>query len=448
MKLTLIFLFSLFLYSCDGARMLLLAPFGSKSHKTFFMPITEALAERGHHITVVTTFPAKKKVENIREICLGCEKESPMEDVDFFGMRKAQGMIGIIPRFWILGGVISTLYDSLLNDKEFSRLQREEKFDVILIDAIFNDFCLPIADLWKVPIIVLGPSVGPPWNLVNMGVPLQLASNPSEWSSYDDEMTFSQRVINTLDVTFSMAARELFILYPMNSRIKKDFPEVRTIQEVEKTISLLIVTSHPTLNYVRPVPPSVIEIAGVHINPPKPLPADLEKFANESGEDGFILFTLGSAIKSSSIPVEIVQTFVRVFSQIPQRVIWKWEADERPANLSPNVMTVKWAPQSDLLAHPNLRLFISHGGLLGTQEAIYHSVPLLGLPVVNDQLRNMVKLVKEGVAFSLLWEEINTDNLNAALNSLLRDSRYTTSLFIMYSIKHMNSIQTGTHFLL
>ena len=76
---------------------------------------------------------------------------------------------------------------------------------------------------------------------------------------------------------------------------------------------------------------------------------DLEKFANESGEDGFILFTLGSAIKSSSIPVEIVQTFVRVFSQIPQRVIWKWEADERPANLSPNVMTVKWAPQSDLL---------------------------------------------------------------------------------------------------
>ena len=75
------------------------------------------------------------------------------------------------------------------------------------------------------------------------------------------------------------------------------------------------------------------------------------------------------------------------------------------------------------LGHPNLRLFISHGGLLGTQEAIYHSVPMLGLPVVNDQLRNMVKLVKEGVAFSLLWEEINTDNLNAALNSLLKDSR-------------------------
>ena len=76
---------------------------------------------------------------------------------------------------------------------------------------------------------------------------------------------------------------------------------------------------------------------------------ELAKFADESGEHGFILFTLGSAIKSTSIPVEIVQSFVEVFSQIPQRVIWKWEADEKPANLPPNVMTVKWAPQSDLL---------------------------------------------------------------------------------------------------
>ena len=76
---------------------------------------------------------------------------------------------------------------------------------------------------------------------------------------------------------------------------------------------------------------------------------DLEKFADESGEHGFIIFSLGSLIKSTSIPPATVRSFVKAFSQIPQRVIWKWESDEKPANLSSNVLTVKWLPQTDLL---------------------------------------------------------------------------------------------------
>jgi len=261
-----------------------------------------------------------------------------------------------------------------------------------------------------------------------MGVPYHTASHPSTWTAFDNQMTFSQRLLNTLELTLALAARKLFIINPLNSRIRKDFPEARTIQEVERDVSLLIITGHPTLNFVRPLPPTVIELSHTHIKPIKPLPADIAKFADESSENGFILFTLGSAIKSTNIPTDIVQSFVRVFSQIPQRVIWKWEADEKPANLSPNVMTVKWAPQSDLLAHRNIRLFITHGGLLGIQEAMFNSVPLLGLPVVNDQVVNMVKLVKEGVALSLQWEEINAEILKLTLNSLLDDPRYRESM--------------------
>jgi hypothetical protein len=48
------------------------------------------------------------------------------------------------------------------------------------------------------------------------------------------------------------------------------------------------------------------------------------------------------------MPKETVDTFFRVFTKLPQRVIWKWEADI-PENIPPNIMMVDWLPQQDLL---------------------------------------------------------------------------------------------------
>jgi glucuronosyltransferase len=41
---------------------------------------------------------------------------------------------------------------------------------------------------------------------------------------------------------------------------------------------------------------------------------------------------------------------------------------------------------TSIIGHKNARVFISHGGLIGIQETVYHGVPLLGLPFGNDQL--------------------------------------------------------------
>lgn len=76
----------------------------------------------------------------------------------------------------------------------------------------------------------------------------------------------------------------------------------------------------------------------------------MDRFIREFERDGFILFTLGSIPSSKFMPKKYVQTFVKVFSRIPQRVIWKWDdSSEIPENLSANVLLVDWVPQQDLL---------------------------------------------------------------------------------------------------
>jgi glucuronosyltransferase len=54
-------------------------------------------------------------------------------------------------------------------------------------------------------------------------------------------------------------------------------------------------------------------------------------------------------------------------------------------------------------------LFISHGGLLGVNEAIYEGVPIMGIPIFVDQRHNLKNLEERGVAELLEYSEISTE---------------------------------------
>jgi len=53
------------------------------------------------------------------------------------------------------------------------------------------------------------------------------------------------------------------------------------------------------------------------------------------------------------------------------------------------------------LDHFNIRLFITHGGVLSIQEAIHRGVPVLGIPIFGDQSLNMNKDVTAGYGLSI-----------------------------------------------
>ena len=149
---------------------------------------------------------------------------------------------------------------------------------------------------------------------------------------------------------------------------------------------------------------------------------DLEDFVNGAGDAGFIYLSFGTLLKSNELPESTTQILVDTFARVPQRIVWKY--DGHIDNLPSNIRLQPWLPQQDLLGHPKIRVFISHGGLCSTQEAVYHGVPFIGLPVFADQFSNVRKAARDGYAIPLDWKSLTDDILFDAIQQMINNSRY------------------------
>lgn len=166
--------------------------------------------------------------------------------------------------------------------------------------------------------------------------------------------------------------------------------------------------------------PGIVNIGGCHIKPPKPLEnIDLQTYLDKS-TDGVIIFSMGSLIPSSDMPSQFRDAFMKAFRGLQQNVIWKFE-DESLTNIPSNVRIQKWLPQSDILAHPNIVLFITHGGMASTFEGMARGVPMLCIPVFADQHRNSHKLQALGIARVLSIEQVTEEKLSTLIHEILEN---------------------------
>lgn len=144
---------------------------------------------------------------------------------------------------------------------------------------------------------------------------------------------------------------------------------------------------------------------------------------DDASGDGVIYFSFGSCIRSIDLPEKKLKAFIETFRLLPHRVIWKFENDTLD-NLPPNVLIKKWLPQNDILAHKNVKLFITHGGIFGTQEGVYHGVPMLFIPIYSDQFRNAKRCVDAGYAELLQFVDVTPTNVVAKVTKILGNRKY------------------------
>ncbi|XP_046979442.1 UDP-glucosyltransferase 2-like isoform X1 [Schistocerca americana] len=406
------------------ASILAIFPLGGMSHWQVFRGLLVELSRRGHRLTVVTPFQQEgdpwNHVQTKSSLGGGGGGGGGVNFLDF-------GKLSHQQQFLLMFKIGEQFCQELMEDEGVQSLinSQDEKFELLIIEAFFHDCLLAFAHKFKTPIVgACATGAGATWTHAMVGNPYPLSYLPEIGVAYTTNMNLFQRTYNIFSALTFNAYRHYFYLPALDQMVQKYFkdPSIPPLAKLESNTSLMLLNTHFSFDYSRPLVPNIIEIAGMHIKTPKKLPQDLQIFM-DTATDGVIYFSMGSNIKSTDFPEDMRNMFLKVFSKLKQKVLWKLETESLP-NQPANVKISKWLPQSDILAHRNLKFFITHGGMMSVQEALHFAVPLLGVPIYGDQEPNLLKVQSLGYGIMLLFNNITEKSFQWAVNELLLNPRY------------------------
>ncbi|KAK7865278.1 hypothetical protein R5R35_012575 [Gryllus longicercus] len=410
-----------------AANILAVFPIASPSHHIWNTPLVVTLAQRGHNVTVVGPEALKTQVPNLTDIVITGLYEAILEEFNY------EEIIDVSPLF-TMGMFFDYSSHQCLSIqkhdawKQLMNYPPDTKFDLLITESIGAECLLGgIQRFGDPPIVSINAFNVPFWMLETSGTPNMLSHIPHYVFTGTDHMTFWQRVTNAMYYIYSYYHYYYNYLPAMDKAAREYYgPNVPSYSEVQQRISISMANYHPVLDYPFAITPNLIPVAGMQIKDPKPLPQDLQNFL-DGAKEGVIFFSLGTNLRSEKLTPEKRKALMEAFAELPQKVLWKFEADSLPGQPK-NVKIGKWLPQSDILAHPNVKLFISHCGLLSTHEAIYRGIPILGIPFFADQPINIRKLVNNGAAIQLDFKDLTKESLLKTLYLLLNDPSYRENM--------------------
>ncbi|XP_034855036.1 UDP-glucuronosyltransferase 3A1-like isoform X1 [Mirounga leonina] len=413
----------------EAAKILTVSSLGG-SHYLLVDRVSQILQDHGHNVTILLyggDYVIPKKKENTYQVItwlLSEEHEKQLKNYfDFFmtevlhGRETFDNFVKLMEQLGIQCSDLlrSDIMDSLKN----------ENFDLVFVEAF--DFCsFLVAEKLGKPFVSILPT---PFGSVDLGQPNPVSYVPVFNSLLTDHMDFWGRVKNFL-MLFDFSMKQWRIQSTFDSTIKEHFPEGSrpVLSHLLKKAELWFVNSDFALEFARPLLPNTVYVGGLMSRPVKPVSQEFENFIAKFGDSGFVLVSLGSLVGICQSQ-EVVREMNSAFAHLSQGVIWKcnplhWPKDVK---LAANVKIVDWLPQNDLLAHPRIRLFVTHGGLNSIMEAIQHGVPLVGIPVLGDQPDNLVRVEAKKFGVSIQLKHIKAETLALKMKQVIEDKRYKSA---------------------
>uniref|UniRef100_A0A673BTN3 Uncharacterized protein n=1 Tax=Sphaeramia orbicularis TaxID=375764 RepID=A0A673BTN3_9TELE len=317
---------------------------------------------------------------------------------------------------------ISETIEVLLEDKHLMQSIKDAKYDLVLTDPVSPAGAV-VARYLGLPLVfnVRWTSTGEGHMTI---APSPLSYIPMTGTELSDKMSFFQRLLNV--IVYAVTEIQVAFLLPhYKAVIEKHLGPDIDYFSLFQAADLWLMRVDFVFEFPRPTMPNVVYMGGFQCKPAKALPQDLEDFVQSSGDHGVIVMSLGTLI--GVLPRDLTDEIAAAFAKLPQKVIWRYTGD-RPASLGNNTLLVDWMPQNDLLGHPKTKLFIAHGGTNGVQEAIYHGVPILGLPLIFDQPDNLLRIDARGAGKIIDIFSMDQDIFYQGIQEVLNDPSYRMNM--------------------
>ncbi|XP_013139437.1 PREDICTED: UDP-glucuronosyltransferase 2B1-like [Papilio polytes] len=451
MRVILISIFILCISSySDTYKLLVVFPIPGKSHSILGNAFVRHLLNAGHEVTYITPIPMKDVNSKLRQINVESNRNyfAAEEVLDIQKLMRKEVDMKDMPTVFTM---MFNIANATIHHENVQKVIHNpaEKFDAVIAEWMYSELYSGFSAVFNCPLIFF-LSVSPH----NMALSLiDQIPNPAYTADHVKSNSIPP-------FTFWTRVQELLTLFDwkiyrwwVNDRNIKSYDEAfksavtkrgRTLpplDEIKYNASLIFGNSHISTADGVPLPRNLVEIGGYHISSNvEALPKDLKKILDEA-KHGFIFFSMGSMLQSSKMPEEIKTGLIKIFSQLKQTVIWKFEVSlpDKPKN----IFIIDWAPQQSILAHPNCVLFITHGGLLSTTEALHYKVPIIGIPMFADQFININRAVAKGIAKRVDLNYNTPTNLKLAIEEILENSSYRDRVNELSFVYHDRVISPG-----
>ncbi|XP_070538134.1 UDP-glucuronosyltransferase 2A3-like [Ptychodera flava] len=420
----------------------------ARSNFIYFAKLGEHLANAGHEVTLLLGhYNDLDKIAHVKKL-LKFEKYNTVMnktlfekfDKDYYE-KAVSGKASLAD--WVASFGKTTLEDCkvILENDELFKNFRKANFDIVVFNT-FTPCGALIAQKLSLPYVAFCTTrPDSPVYTFHTRIPSPLSYIPTVKSCLTTKMTFLERLQNMMMYAVALYYFDFVTLKPYQMlktqhNIKPESPMYNFLADAE----IVLFGVDWASDIPRPLMPNTVFIGCMLCQEPKALSNEWQEFVN-SADDGIVVFSLGS-YATPGVAIEIAEIIAAALARLPQKVAMRYEG-KPPKNLGTNTKLAQWIPQNDLLGHPRTKAFVTHAGMNGVAEAIFHGVPIVGIPLWSDQFDNMARMTEKGMAVTLTMATLTSNELYEAVKNVIEDPSYKENAARLSRIQRDIPMSTG-----